>query len=116
MATAIPSREHNKLHRTEDQNAGTKAPGGSSTFHTFPSSLVVVIIASLVASYPVTDLFLFTVTLVFTNITFILPAIPFILAFVRPTTFLAPVLPIIIICKLQVFLSIGCRSRVLGDN
>jgi hypothetical protein len=72
--------------------------------------LVVVITTALVASYTITDFFLFTVALVLTDITFFLAAIPFILALVRPITLVASILTIIIICKLQVLLGIRHRS------
>jgi hypothetical protein len=72
--------------------------------------LVVVITTALVASYTITDFFLFTVALVLTDITFVLAAIPFTLSLVRPTTFVASILTIIIICKLQALLGIGHRS------
>jgi hypothetical protein len=74
------------------------------------TSLVVVISTALVASYTIKGFFRFTVALVLTDITFVLAAIPFILSLVRPTTFVASVLTIIIICKLQVLLGIGHRS------
>ena len=74
------------------------------------SSLVVVITAALVASYTITDLFLFTVALVFTDKTFIPATVPSILAFVRSATFLASILTVITICKQQVLLGIGHRS------
>jgi hypothetical protein len=70
------------------------------------TTLVVVITTALVASYTIADFFLFTVALVFTDIAFILATIPFILTFVRPATFLASILTIIIICKLQVLMGV----------
>ena len=70
-----------------------------TSFHIFPSSLVVVITTALVASYTITDFFLFAVALVFTDNPFVLATILFILAFVRPAAFIAPVFAIIIICK-----------------
>ncbi|MEA3412149.1 MAG: hypothetical protein U9R74_11515 [Pseudomonadota bacterium] len=74
-------------------------------------SLVVVITAALISSYTIPDLFLFTVALIFADITFVPPTIPFILTFIRPATFLASILTIIIVCKLQVPPGIEHRSR-----
>jgi len=102
------------LHRPEGQDTRTKCWHENFTqnafFHFMLSSLIVVITAALVASYAITDFFLFTVALVFTNITFVPATIPFILTFVRPTTFLASILTIIIICKLLVLMGTGRRS------
>ena len=63
------------------------------------TTLVVVITIAPVASYAIADLFLFTVALVFTDNPFLLATILFIMAFVRPAAFIAPVFAIIIICK-----------------
>ena len=63
------------------------------------TTLIVVITTALVASYTITGFFLFTVALVFTDNPFLLATILFILAFVRPAAFIAPVFAIIIICK-----------------
>jgi len=76
------------------------------------TTLIIVITTALVASYTIADLFLFTVTLVFTDYTFVLATILFILAFVRPTTFVASILTIITICKKQILLGIGHRYPV----
>jgi hypothetical protein len=72
--------------------------------------LVVVITTALVASYTIADFFLLALAFILTNTTFILATTPFILTFVRPATFLASILTIIIICKLQVLMGVGHRS------
>lgn len=82
-----------------------------ATSNQLATALVVVITTALVASYTIADFFLFTVALVLTDNPLVLAAIPFILSLVRPTTFVASILTIIIISKLQIPPGIGCQSR-----
>jgi hypothetical protein len=61
--------------------------------------LVVVIFAvkalTLVAPDSVTNFFLLAFTLVFADITFLPPALPFVLSFIRPASFLSAILAIV---------------------